>query len=680
MNTNENKNILSIHPEKLAFDDVAKRLFLRWCEINDSIRPEYIERDEYDPSNVLVDGENGVKILKIPVDASSAELLPMIRAVDQDTFSENETRASHGSNKMINFGQMMMDAGSFLADRLDSVKDQPSDNPDVISARETATRLATEFYEFGATLSGEDTPEVDLGTIANRKLSKKQNECVGRFLVGDKLYESRIKKAGDDPVAIEAVRKKTQDQFFRVVSKATELQSRDSDGTERGKSAHDAFLDKIQKSLLDNVTDMPNKELTSAIFRRGMDKVLNGMEAVSNGLENKLRNGVVNFFDNIRKAGYDDENHRLIVDKLDMPSQKHELDKLKQQAVETGDWSLVGQKEKKITDAIQSEVSRLKYEEDMNNPSEMILAQTRNCVGASILGGALLEEAGIDYLVAQLPEHSLLLVVTSDNKLLWRDMQSSEPNHELKEGIMLPIDGQVPPTLDSISSVVKTSKGSVSFRHKGSMLRGVSKNTPITLLPPKSGQECQVWGNFGNYLSDSEDYQLSIKAIEKALAIDPNDFGLWSAIGNNLIGLKNYPGAIEAYHRVLAFDPDNADAWNDIGYCQDKLGDYHSAVDAFRKALAINPDDPISWSNLGEALNNSGDYQGAIEACNKALAINPDDAETWCYLGSSLNNFGYQMDAIKALEKASELAKVKGDEEELLNTIEKKLAEINQKG
>ena len=98
-----------------------------------------------------------------------------------------------------------------------------------------------EFYQYGELLTQGKTqqiPEVDIKDIASKELSLKDTEKIDRFLAGETLYESRMKRveklAANDPTKInelkEEERKNTLAQFFRVAKKAFELERESADG------------------------------------------------------------------------------------------------------------------------------------------------------------------------------------------------------------------------------------------------------------------------------------------------------------------------------------------------------------------------------------------------------------------------------------------------------------------
>lgn len=127
--------------------------------------------------------------------------------------------------------------------------------------------------------------------------------------------------------------------------------------------------------------------------------------------ERGWRHAVNSFFENL-DLDLQAEQKKL-VDVLHISELKAELEAIRQ----TGDLTKISQKEREIADKIQGAVSNFPYQLDANNPSGIVVNQYINCVGASILGGALMKEAGLNYLVGNLPGHSILFLVTSNGEV-----------------------------------------------------------------------------------------------------------------------------------------------------------------------------------------------------------------------------------------------------------------------
>lgn len=266
--------------------------------------------------------------------------------------------------------------------------------------------------------------------------------------------------------------------------------------------------------------------------------------------------------------------------------------------------NIISNKEREIAGKIQQAVSLYPYKASENNPSDMIANQYINCVGASMLGGALFQDVGINYLVGNLPTHSILILVTSDSKLEWRDMQSTGFNKEITK-----VEGKVKGgksfTIDDIVAYSKNpSPGGLRFYIKNDLYRvevlGVKteQRNYLTVYMPEIGQQIQVIFNSG----------LALQKFDRNAE------------------------AIEMYNQVIGIDPTDSLPCNQLGIAFASLGDQESntikkkeymdkAIESYRRAILIDPTIAFHYDNLGRTLFNLGHKEEAIEAYRKYISI-----------------------------------------------------------
>lgn len=106
-----------------------------------------------------------------------------------------------------------------------------------------------------------------------------------------------------------------------------------------------------------------------------------------------------------------------------------------------------------------------------------------------------------------------------------------------------------------------------------------------------------------------------ISAVERMLAVNPNNSEALIQLGNDYFDLHKYDKAVEAYSKALKSEPRNADVWTDMGIGYRRLGSPQKAVEAFRKAVAIDPGHAMALFNLGIVLKDDlKDKAGALKA------------------------------------------------------------------
>jgi len=583
--------------EQRPFENPAvQSFFTKWCEINDSIQPQMIGRGGWEKrgiKGVLEKRPDGKQTLFIPEDLQLWEMVGLMEVVDHDTFAAKPERRTEAKEKLLALTKTFQNAGTYIAQRLEGIHE----------GQEIAEALAQEFYEYGQSLAEGSRPETPLGIadIASQNLTLGETETVDRFLAGDTLYESRQKRVEQaitrDPSKkdelYEAERQSTLSQFFRVAERAFALESKSTAGELR-KSAvqlkpwqsdapiHSTFLAKIEKAMTQKI-ETPKREFEMAVFRRGLEKLTSEMR------EPGWKHTINSFFENLG-LNLRVEQKKLI-DVLHIPELKAKLEAIRQ----TGDLSKISQKEREITDRIQGAISSFPRQLGANNPADIVANQYINCVGASALGGALMKEAGLNYLVGDVPEHSILFLVTSDGEIEWRDMLNASFNEKLTDEM---IEGRkkdgAPLTVRDIAafSHKPTPKGlmfdvkSDKDKKKFSWVKEGQRQY-VTVFEPEYGQQIQILNNTGNALLSLGRKEKAIEAYRQAVAVDPKFAHPYNGLGNALSYLGRKEEAIEAYRQAVAVDPKFAYPYNGLGNALLSLGRKEEAIEAYRKFIDL---------------------------------------------------------------------------------------------
>lgn len=213
-----------------------------------------------------------------------------------------------------------------------------------------------------------------------------------------------------------------------------------------------------------------------------------------------------------------------------------------------------------VAENIQRVVSLYPRDPRTNYPTVMIQRETMNCVGASLLGGALLERLSIPYLHASVRGHVLILLVTPEKKLLWHDMLSPHRNQEIQEG---DIRGA---TVQHITDLIDhpTQRGiHVEFTAEKyrSKVRTWREGAPMkmSVFPFNAGQHSSLLVNTGNMMMGQRTEE-ALEAYKIATYGDPLYSPLYCGLGNALAALGKHEEALEAYEKALAIEPDLSEA------------------------------------------------------------------------------------------------------------------------
>jgi tetratricopeptide (TPR) repeat protein len=169
-------------------------------------------------------------------------------------------------------------------------------------------------------------------------------------------------------------------------------------------------------------------------------------------------------------------------------------------------------------------------------------------------------------------------------------------------------------------------------------------------------------------------YNESLKAQDKAIELDPGDStlhihkGFLIASLADLGGHKNeslYKEAIKEFDEATELDPKNREAWNYKASVLDtRLNESAEALLAYDRVIELdgaNAGDNQSlnnaWSGKGTALAKLGRYNESFEAFDKAIELNPQNAAfVWLSMGEALNESKRYDEAVKAYDKVVELS------------------------
>ncbi len=153
--------------------------------------------------------------------------------------------------------------------------------------------------------------------------------------------------------------------------------------------------------------------------------------------------------------------------------------------------------------------------------------------------------------------------------------------------------------------------------------------------------------NEGMETLKNKQYDVSVKAFEKAAAQDPKQFVVWANMAEAYTGLATtLQGAekeaaaqksYDAFSKAIEIKPDDAGTHNNFALAYAKGGKFPEAEAELDKAAAIDPAGAGKYYfNLGAVLTNTGKLEPASSAFKKAIDRDPNYAEAHYQYGMSL--------------------------------------------
>lgn len=120
-----------------------------------------------------------------------------------------------------------------------------------------------------------------------------------------------------------------------------------------------------------------------------------------------------------------------------------------------------------------------------------------------------------------------------------------------------------------------------------------------------------------------ERFPEAIAALEKSVALDPQNISSWVVLGwtHHLAGQEN--AAAEALRQAIYRDLSDVPAFNALGIVCLVSGNLSSAVTAHSWALILKPDNEIAYYNLSLAYHRLQKYDWAIATASQAAKLEP---------------------------------------------------------
>lgn len=116
-----------------------------------------------------------------------------------------------------------------------------------------------------------------------------------------------------------------------------------------------------------------------------------------------------------------------------------------------------------------------------------------------------------------------------------------------------------------------------------------------------------------------------IQDLEKKTSQSPDDVNAWTQLGNIYFDTDQFEKSIKAYNKALDLAPDNPDVLTDLGVMYRRNKQPKKALEAFDKAIAANPRHETAWFNKGIVLlHDVNDRDGAIKAWEALIEVNPN--------------------------------------------------------
>jgi adenylate cyclase len=211
------------------------------------------------------------------------------------------------------------------------------------------------------------------------------------------------------------------------------------------------------------------------------------------------------------------------------------------------------------------------------------------------------------------------------------------------------------PPSGSLEVFMKLLKGReyiLRMNREGNTLARQEVQEAITLDPQYSIlYSLLAWTHIADLLfqsSESSENSLdqASKNIQKALALDDEDFFAHIALSQLYLFRKDHDKAIVAAERAIALNPNGADAYSQLGWLLILSGRAEEGIKLIEKAMRLNPIPPTRYLNrLGYAYRSLGRHEDAIEVHEKALSRSPNNLFFHVFLAAAYRAAGREEEA-----------------------------------
>jgi tetratricopeptide (TPR) repeat protein len=148
------------------------------------------------------------------------------------------------------------------------------------------------------------------------------------------------------------------------------------------------------------------------------------------------------------------------------------------------------------------------------------------------------------------------------------------------------------------------------------------------------------------------EYEKSIRLIERALALDPDDPDTLNSLGVSYSGQGDVQQANRCFRRLVDLRPESAEAYHQFGKTQERMGEWEDAAKSYQKALTLRPDSPAFYGSVARLKCKQGAFAEGAESCRAALALEPGNHELHVQLANALTDAGDFGAAARALQQA----------------------------
>ena len=153
------------------------------------------------------------------------------------------------------------------------------------------------------------------------------------------------------------------------------------------------------------------------------------------------------------------------------------------------------------------------------------------------------------------------------------------------------------------------------------------------------------WMILGTILHQTGRTLDALMAVEKALALLPDDPIAHNLMGVVLRGLGRLEESLQSFGKAIRLKTDYAEAHNNLGIALKCMGRIDEAIASYRESIRLKPDYSQLYNNLGNALKSIGRIDEAVTNYRESIRLKPDFSEAYSNLANTLHTMGQGKEA-----------------------------------
>ena len=142
-----------------------------------------------------------------------------------------------------------------------------------------------------------------------------------------------------------------------------------------------------------------------------------------------------------------------------------------------------------------------------------------------------------------------------------------------------------------------------------------------------------------------EDYKGSIKDLNKAIKLNPQEATNYYNRGFSKYKQVDYVGAIKDYSEAIELNFQTAYVYNNRGMAKGKQNKHKEAIEDYSKAIELDNKYLTGYFNRGFSQYTLENYEGAIEDYSAVIDLDPQNAKAYGIRGGAYEKIGKHKEA-----------------------------------